>query len=479
MSVIVHWKKYTFAHRTPFFVCVFQHTTKVLKSFHKDFFFHFADIGKRSPRFRPRPYLLLGKCPNGMRKNPRCCGGKWIDNPFVKTCCRDRIISTSLAPFCKRLSKCGRYSMYNRKHQRCCNDQVIPRSVKCKRLRCKRERYYTFNEQCCNGKVIPKHVPCNPFPTQCGGISYDPTFQKCCSTRVVPRHILCLSGVPCGHTFYNPQLQQCCNGRVIPKYVPCNQFPVPCGDSPHCCGGKLIDDPSTKTCCRNRIISTSLAPFCKKMSKCGRHSLYNRKYQRCCNDQVIPRNVKCKRLRCKRERYYTFNEQCCNGKVIPKHVPCSPFPTQCGGISYDPTFQKCCFTRVVSIHIPCPAGVPCGHAFYDPRRQQCCNGQVLPRFTPCIPFKCGGHNYNPNTQQCCNGQIFPRFQRCPAPGPHHQFCGSNVINPSSQRCCYGNAVAPLGSTCQKCGASLYLPFGFRCCHGTQVVPRFVRCAVFG
>ena len=163
-----------------------------------------ADITKRWPQFRPRPYLLLGKCPYGMRKSPRCCGGKWIDDPSVKTCCRDRIILTSLAPFCKRMSKCGRYSLYNRKYQRCCKDHVIPRSVKCERLRCERERYYPFIDQCCNGKVIPKHVPCSPFPTQCGGISYDPRFQKCCSSRVVPRHIPCQTGVPCGHASYDP-----------------------------------------------------------------------------------------------------------------------------------------------------------------------------------------------------------------------------------------------------------------------------------
>ena len=171
--------------------------------------------------------------------------------------------------------------------------------------------------------------------------------------------------------------------------------------SPLCCGGKLIDDLSVKTCCRDRIILRSLAPFCKRMSKCGRHSLYNRKSQRCCKGHVIPRSVKCKRLRCKRKRYYPFNEKCCNGKVIPKYVPCSLFPTQCGGASYDPSFQKCCFSRVVPRHVPCLAGRPCGHAFYNPQRQQCCNGKVI-----------------------------HRFRRCPVPAPHHQFCGGNFINPS-------------------------------------------------
>ena len=182
--------------------------------------------------------------------------------------------------------------------------------------------------------------------------------------------------------------------------------------SPRCCGGKWIDNPFANTCCRDRIILTSQAPFCKRMSECGHNSMYNGNYQRCCKGQVIPRIAKCKQLRCNRDRYYPFNEQCCNGRLIPKHVPCNLFPTQCGGVSYDPSFQKCCSTRVVPIHFSCPAVVPCGHTF---------------------------------------------------------------INPSFQRCCYGNVVAPLRSTCQRCGASLYVPFGCRCCYGTRLVPTFVRC----
>ena len=261
-------------------------------------------------------------------------------------------------------------------------------------------------------------------------------------------------------------------------YLPPVNCPYSMLGSPRCCGGKLIDDPLTKTCCRDRIILKSQVSSCRRMSKCG-HVLYNRDTQRCCKDHVIPRHVKCKRLRCNRDRYYPFLQQCCNGKLISKHMPCTPFPSQshCGGIRFDPRFYKCCFSQLVFIHSSCPASrrLPCGHAFYDPQSQQCCQGQVLVRFAPCIPFECGGLNYNPQTHQCCNGQIVSRFQRCPVPGPSHQFCGGNFIDPSLQRCCHGNVVAPLRSTCQRCGASFFVPSGFQCCHGNQVVPSSVQC----
>ncbi|KAL9980459.1 hypothetical protein ACROYT_G009057 [Oculina patagonica] len=232
-------------------------------------------------------------------------------------------------------------------------------------------------------------------------------------------------------------------------YLPAVNCPYSMLGSPRCCGGKLIDNPSVKRCCRGRIILKS-----------------------------VPCTPIWPQSQCGGVRFDPRSNKCCFGRVVPIHSSCSR-RVRCGHAFYDPQRQQCCFGRVVPIHSSCSRRVRCGHAFYDPQRQQCCNGQVLLRFAPCIPFECGGLNYNPQTHQCCNGQIVSRFRRCSVPGPHQRFCGGNFINPSLQRCCHGNVVAPLRSTCQRCGASFFMPFGFQCCHGNQVVPSFVQCNVFG
>lgn len=260
-------------------------------------------------------------------------------------------------------------------------------------------------------------------------------------------------------------------------YITNRVCPYRMRNSPLCCAGMLIDKPLVKTCCRGVIV---LKGQCgRRMGKCGR-TLFNRRYEKCCRRQVIPRRESCTRKRCGRTRYMTFSHQCCNGKVIPKGQTCVPFPvkTRCGSVLFNPHRYKCCFKRVVSLHSPCSSWTPCGHTFYDSQHQQCCNGQVLSLRSPCIPFKCGGLNFNPRKQKCCSGQIYPKFLMCPNPY-QHRFCGSNVFNPSFQRCCQGYVVAPLRSTCRRCGRDFYIRSGFKCCHGNQIVRNFVRCNAYG
>lgn len=241
-------------------------------------------------------------------------------------------------------------------------------------------------------------------------------------------------------------------------------------NSPSCCAGKLIDKPSIQTCCRGVIVLKGQCS--RRMGKCGR-TLFNRKYERCCFRQVIPRRQRCRRRRCGRTNYMTFSHRCCNGKVIPRGQTCFPFPVKakcgqvlfnpqqynccfqqlvplhsacptqskcgnvpfnpqqykccfqqlvpldsvcatqsmCGNVPFNPQRYKCCLSRVVPLRSPCSARTPCGHTFYYPQHQQCCNGQVLPASALCIPFKCGGLNFNPKSHKCCSGQIYPK-SRC-------------------------------------------------------------------
>ena len=223
-------------------------------------------------------------------------------------------------------------------------------------------------------------------------------------------------------------------GLRVRPYITNRVCPYRMRNSPLCCAGMLIDKPLVKTCCRGVIV---LKGQCgRRMSKCGR-TLFNRRYEKCCRRQVIPRRESCTRKRCGRTRYMTFSHQCCNGKVIPKGQTCVPFPvkTRCGGVPFNPHRYKCCFKRVVPLHSPCSSWTVktrCGSVPFNPHRYKCCFKRVVPLHSPCSSWTPCGHTfYDSQHQQCCNGQV------------------------------------------------LSLRSGFKCCHGNQIVPNFVRCNAYG